>query len=126
MTKPMILIIEDQRDIADMYSIALSMAGFQTKLIHDGEAALAMLADELPALITLDVNLPGVGGHIIYERIRADERFRDVPVILATANTVMANMLASDMRDQDIVLVKPIGMPQLTRLARRLTMSQAS
>lgn len=114
------LIIEDNENIADIYSSALMMAGFAPEIVGDGQKALDHLGKTIPDLIVLDMNLPQVSGHYVYKRIRADSRLDHVPVIISTANAVLASALADELAPQDKMLMKPISPADLRDLAKSL------
>ncbi|MBN2387177.1 MAG: response regulator [Anaerolineales bacterium] len=116
MPKPTALIIEDDPQLSQVFSIAL-LTDFAVEVLTDGDAALARLALAPPAVIVLDLNLPGASGKTILEQIRADERLKAIPVILATADVRQAEYLQEA---ADIVLVKPISPVQLRAIAMRL------
>ena len=112
------MIIEDNEDLGIIFAEALQAAGFETTLIPDGERALAELNTAVPRIIIVDLHLPHVSGEQILERIRADGRFDETRVIIATADPRMADMLKEK---ADLVLLKPISFGQLRDLAARLT-----
>jgi two-component system cell cycle response regulator DivK len=85
MTKPLVLIIEDEKNLADIFSLALQ-SEFQVEVAEDGETALAQLSILTPTLVVLDMHLPHVSGHTILAHIRADERLSHTRVMLATAD----------------------------------------
>lgn len=120
MDAPTVLIIEDHFDIAEMYAIALQMLQFQTEIITDGREALDRLQQQTPTLVVLDMNLPSVSGHYIYKQIRSDSRFDQMPVIISTANAVVADVLGGDLAATDRLLVKPISPRQLQEVAREV------
>ncbi|MBU1879130.1 MAG: response regulator [Chloroflexi bacterium] len=112
------LVIEDQQDLAFMFSQALQAAGFQTELIMDGQVALNRLAQEpAPILVVLDLHLPGISGVTILQHIRATPRLAQTPVIIATADPRMAEPLDTQV---ELTLLKPISFRQLRDLAARL------
>ncbi len=111
------LIIEDDQRLAAIFAQAMKMAEFETELIYDGEAALVRLAETTPAVVVLDLHLPHVSGADILHQIRADTRLAKTKVILATADSVMAETLHSE---ADLILLKPISFTQLRDLAARL------
>ena len=117
MTDPLALIIEDDRDQADIFAYALQTAGFETEIIYDGRTALERLDQVVPSLVVLDLHLPYVSGDEILQYIRADARLAEAKVLLATANPHMAEVLQEQ---SDLVLLKPISFVQLRDLAKRL------
>jgi DNA-binding response OmpR family regulator len=117
MTNPLALIIEDNEKLADIYSLALQAAEFDTEIVHDGKTALARLAEIQPVVVILDLHLPRIAGRDILHQIRADERLAKTRVILATADAATAEELQGE---ADLILLKPIGVRQLRDLAKRL------
>lgn len=117
MTKPLALIIEDELDLAEIYSKALQGGGFDTETIRDGNAALNRLAGNPPDIVILDLHLPHVDGAAILQHIRANENFKKTSVIITTAD----ERLAEEMNHgADLVLLKPVSISQLRELANRL------
>lgn len=111
------LIVEDETDLAIIFSKALQEAGFETQIVRAGDTALMWLSSTTPQIVVLDLHLPRVSGKEVLEQIRADERLTKTKVIIATADPRMAETL----QDQaDLVLLKPIGFSQLRDLASRL------
>jgi two-component system, cell cycle response regulator DivK len=118
MTQTNILIIEDDRKLAEIYSVALQSVGFETKVVNDGRKVFEALADTLPAIIILDLHLPHVSGLDILQQLQADDQLKDTHIIVATADARAGDML----RDTaDLILLKPVSIEQLIGLAKRLT-----
>ena len=117
MTKHFALIIEDDRDIAEIFDLSLAGIGFKTEVVREGQTALDRLAEIVPDLVVLDIHLPGVPGDDILKYIRADERLSKIRVMLVTADAARAEVLRED---SDLVLLKPVSPLQLRTLASRL------
>jgi len=117
MTNPLALIIEDDAKLANIFSLALQSANFETETISDGETALIRLAEIVPTIVVLDLHLPHRSGQEILKYIRADERLAQTRVLLATADALKAESLRTE---ADLVLLKPISIKQLRDLAGRL------
>ena len=117
MTDPLALIIEDDRDLANIFAKALKAAEYEIEIIRDGTAALERLSGAEPAVVVLDLHLPYVSGKTILHHIRADKRLAQTRVMLATADSLLADSLRSE---ADLVLLKPISYGQLRDLAVRL------
>lgn len=115
MKKPLVIIIEDDAQLSDIFSISLQ-ENFETETITDGLQALERLKEVVPTLVLLDLNLPGASGSQILTQIRSDPRFAQTRVILATADDRHAELIA---HKADIVLLKPISPFQLRTLATR-------
>lgn len=116
MTKPLVLIIEDDKKLADIFSLTLQKE-FEIEVVGDGKMALIRLAQLNPALIVLDYHLPHVSGEKILRQIRLDKRLTKTRVLLTTADAQMADILREEV---DLVLLKPISINQLRDLAMRL------
>jgi len=67
-----------------MYAAKLTKEGFNTQVASDGEKALAMMAEIVPAVVLLDVLMPKKDGFAVLEAMRADSMLKDVPVVLLT------------------------------------------
>jgi CheY-like chemotaxis protein len=117
MNKPLALIIEDDDDLSEIFSMSLRGGGFETEIVRDGLVALERLAGVPPAVVVLDLHLPHITGATIMNHIRADGRFAKTAVIVTTADA----RLADDMRSKaDLVLLKPVSVDQLRDLAKRM------
>ncbi len=85
-----ILIVDDNRDDVDITEIAIDEAGFEVKIqaAFSGYDALKYLQDveSMPALILLDLKMPGLSGIETLEKIRGDSRFNKIPVVVVTAS----------------------------------------
>ncbi|UCC54705.1 MAG: response regulator transcription factor [Anaerolineaceae bacterium] len=77
----LVLVVDDDRVLADLVAFTLRREGFQVSLAYDGLSALRKWQDEQPNLIILDLNLPKVDGFTICRRIRAEA---DTPIIMLT------------------------------------------
>jgi chemosensory pili system protein ChpA (sensor histidine kinase/response regulator) len=117
MAQPLALVVDDEPDLIFIFSEALRLAGFEVITARDGREALARLAETVPAVVTLDMNLPFVGGEALLKHIRSSARLASTRVIIITGQTQMAHNLRET---ADLVLVKPIRMDQLSEMAQRL------
>lgn len=117
MSKPLALIIEDDEDLASIFTEATRAAGYNVETLRTGDAALARLDEVTPFLVVLDLHLPGVTGAQILKHIRDDQRLAKSLVIIASAD----DRLADYNRDRaTMVLLKPISFVQLRDLTMRL------
>lgn len=117
MTKPFVLIIEDDPKLNEIISITLQ-DDFEFEACKDGDTALARLKKIVPSMVVLDLNLPGVSGVDILKHIRSDERLTRTRVILATADERQAETLTDE---ADIILLKPVSPAQLREFALRIS-----
>ena len=117
MTHRLALIIEDEIDLAEIFSQALQVAGFTTEVIARGDTAMTRLDEIEPEVIVLDLHLPGADGSVILRHIRDDARLAEAKVIVASADAALAQSLDID---ADLTLLKPVSFSQLRDLAKRL------
>ena len=117
MSKPLVLIVEDDPKLNEIISITLE-EDFELISCTDGNMALEQLKDTIPQIIVLDLNLPGLSGTEILTHVRGDERFTQTRVILVIADERQAETLTND---ADIVLLKPVSPGQLRELALRMS-----
>ncbi len=112
------LIIEDDVDIAELYNHALGLIGFSSETIRDKEHALERLRQDAPSLVLLDLQLGNeVAGPELLALIRSEERYKDVPVIVISGHSRVAEELFNQ---ADFVLLKPVDLRQLVGLVVRL------
>ncbi len=115
MAMPLVMIIEDDPKLSLIYALSLQK-NCESEIITDGDQALLRLNDVQPAIVILDLHLPGASGTQILRKIRADARLSNTHVIVATADPAEADTI----RDQaDLVLIKPISPTQLQALISR-------
>lgn len=109
-------VIEDDQDLANIFTEALKAAGYQVETIRDGAIAQQRLKEATPEIVILDMHLPNVDGAQLLTQIRADERLAKIRVILATADALLGEYYN---KKADLVLVKPISFSQLRDLTAR-------
>ena len=116
MTKPLAVIIEDDPQLSTIFTLSLEN-DFEIQAIINGDEALSRLRSVTPHIILLDLNLPNVSGSEILAYIRAEDRLKNIPVILCTADERQADLVQSK---ADFVLLKPVSPIQLRQMASRL------
>jgi DNA-binding response OmpR family regulator len=87
-----VLVVDDEPSMRMLCRINLELAGFEVSEAADGAEALAQAREQDVALILLDVMLPDIGGHEVAERLAADERTRDVPVVFLSARAAHGDL----------------------------------
>ena len=121
--KPLALIIEDNEDQYLVFTTALKQAGYITESIHDGVTAMSRLGKVAPALVILDLHMPGINGGWLLREIRKDPLTAKTHVIIVTADAEFASRLEAQV---DIVLLKPVSFSALSQVARRFNTSSPS
>jgi two-component system phosphate regulon response regulator PhoB len=82
---PRVLVVEDEAAIQELLRYALTQAGFDVVVVDSAEQALAEVGSELPAVVLLDLMLPGMSGVALAKHLRAEARTRQLPIIMVTA-----------------------------------------
>jgi two-component system response regulator BaeR len=104
--KQLILIVEDDAKIADMLANYLHMHGFATELCGDGHDAVARVRQQAPALVVLDLMLPGLDGLAVCTEVRT---FSTVPIIMVTARVDEIDRLLGLDTGADDYVCKPFS-----------------
>ncbi|PSP47816.1 DNA-binding protein [Halobacteriales archaeon QH_7_69_31] len=109
-----VLIVDDERDLADLYAEWVEMAGYRTRTAYDGGTALSALDEEVDVVL-LDRRLPEIRGGRILERIR--EESVDCAVAMVTAVEPAVDIVEMG---YDEYVVKPLEQPELAELVVEL------
>lgn len=108
-----ILIVEDERDIADLVGFNLQRAGYGVLKAHDGVSGTEMALRERPDLIVLDLMLPGRDGYSVFRELRRDTRTLSIPVIMLTARAQTEDRIQGLEAGADDYLTKPFSPKEL-------------
>ena len=109
----MIWCVEDDDSIRDIEVYTLQSTGFEAKGFADGTAFRKALIKEKPALIILDIMLPGEDGVALLRYIKSQPDTRNIPVIMATAKGMEYDKVQSLDLGADDYIVKPFGMMEM-------------
>ena len=112
-----ILVVEDDARIADLVVKNLTSAGYECHVSPDGGHALADLPRVKPALVVLDLGLPGMDGLEVMRRIRRDD---DVPILVVTARSSESDKLLGLEVGADDYVTKPFSPAELVARVRAL------
>jgi two-component system, OmpR family, catabolic regulation response regulator CreB len=116
--KPRILIVEDEPGIADTLQYALRTEGFEPTWVGTGEAALAQVKAQAPALVILDVGLPDSSGFEVFKRLRLADA--EVPVIFLTARSDEIDRVVGLELGADDYVPKPFSPRELVARVRSI------
>ena len=83
-----ILVVDDEPDILDVATIRLRHLGYEIIPAVDAEEALAILQNDIPDLILLDLLLPKMQGNELCRKLKSDDKFKKIPIILFTASAI--------------------------------------
>jgi two-component system alkaline phosphatase synthesis response regulator PhoP len=115
-----VLIVEDDRDIADLVARYLGKAGFTTEVLSSGRDALTAIAAHPPDLIVLDLMLPQVDGLEICRAVRTQAKTAAVPIIMLTARGEESDRIVGLELGADDYIAKPFSPNELVARTRAL------
>jgi DNA-binding response OmpR family regulator len=118
--KTTILVVDDDPQILTMLSIRLSKRGFQVVEACDGLQALEQARIHLPALVLLDVMMPGMNGWEVARELRNDEKLKNVGIVIVSAIGGRVNELTSPLYGADAYCNKPFEFSDLESKIRRV------
>lgn len=108
-----ILVVEDEKDIIEVLRYYLEKDNYRVHVAQDGFLALELAAKIVPNLILLDLMLPKLDGIETCRRLKADERLRDIPVIMVTAKAEEADKIRGLEIGADDYVTKPFSAKEL-------------
>jgi DNA-binding response OmpR family regulator len=108
-----ILIVEDEKDIIEVLRYYLEKENYRVHVAQDGFQALELASKIIPNLILLDLMLPRLDGIETCRRLKADERLRDIPVIMVTAKAEEADKIKGLEIGADDYVTKPFSAKEL-------------
>jgi two-component system cell cycle response regulator DivK len=120
-----ILLVEDNELNRDMLSRRLVKRGYEVTIALDGEQGLAMARSELPALILMDMSLPGIDGWEATRQLKAAPETRRIPVIALTAHAMAGDREKAIAAGCDDFDTKPVELPRLLEKIEALLRSPA-
>lgn len=121
-----IVLAEDDPDISALVTRKLVHAGFRVESVTDGRAAWRLIQQERPALVLLDIMMPGLTGVDVCRRMRSVQATADIPVILLTARASQNDVQAGLEAGADDYFVKPFSPRELLRRVDQFASAVAS
>ncbi|HOW58113.1 MAG TPA: response regulator [Candidatus Omnitrophota bacterium] len=112
-----VLIVEDDKDFQDIYSLYLQGESFEVQKAYNGSEGLAILDKEIPDLIILDLIMPVMDGEEFYVHLREREPCRSIPVIIASVNEKMPQRI-EELGGVAGILRKPFEIDKLLQAVR--------
>jgi|KBSSwiStaDraftv2_1062776.scaffolds.fasta_scaffold204648_3 DNA-binding response OmpR family regulator len=108
-----ILVVEDEKDIIEVLRYYLEKENYRLHVAEDGFTALDIAEKVVPNLIILDLMLPKLDGHEVCRRLKADERLREIPIIMLTAKAEEADKIKGLELGADDYVTKPFSAKEL-------------
>ncbi len=115
-----VYIIEDDVDIREMESYALRNSGFEVREFDDSRDFYAACTQLLPDVVLLDTMLPHESGLSILQKLRENERTKDIPIMMVTAKTTELDKVRGLDMGADDYLTKPFGIMELVSRTKAL------
>jgi len=115
-----ILVVDDDEFNLKLLKVPLVAEGYAVRTAASGEEALASVAEQLPDLILLDVMMPGIDGFEVLRRLKADARFRSIPIIMVTALEDRESRLKALEAGAEDVFTKPVSRAELQMRVKSL------
>ena len=119
-----IVIADDEEHLGYMVKFKLEKSGYQVVWKMDGREALEAVRQERPALVILDVMMPGLTGFEVLEAIKAEDNLKDTPVVMLTARGQEADTLKGISLGAADYIVKPFSPAELLARVQRLLPSE--
>ena len=117
---PKILIVDDEKDIAELISYNLEKEGFFVLKAYDGEAALRKVKAQKPDLIILDLMLPEISGLDVCKAVRNSSETANIPIIMLTAKAEEIDKIIGLDMGADDYITKPFGIKELIARVRAM------
>jgi two-component system cell cycle response regulator DivK len=126
MANELILIVEDDDNSRKLLRDALQVIGYETAEAENGEIGLRLAAERRPALILMDIQMPGISGFEALRSLRSDPDTRAIPVIAVTASVMGAQQNDVLRAGFDGLESKPVSIVGLLRKMRALLDRQSA
>lgn len=108
-----VLVVEDEPAIQELIALNLERAGYMPVRAEDAEQGLALIKNALPDLVLLDWMLPGLSGIEFANRLRGEERTKNIPIIMLTARSEEADKIKGLETGADDYITKPFSPREL-------------
>jgi two-component system phosphate regulon response regulator PhoB len=120
MAKTRVLIVEDDRSLADVLSYNLEQAGFETSVARDGQDGLRQAQIKTPDVVLLDLMLPLLDGIEVCRRLRSDPATLDILVLMLTAKSEETDQIVGFSMGADDYVTKPFSVKVLLERVKAL------
>jgi len=113
MTREHIVIVEDEEDILELLRYHLAREGYSVSTAANGEQALKIISQKMPALVLLDLMLPGLNGLELCRSLKKDPRTAVIPIMMVTAKNEESDVVIGLELGADDYIMKPFSMKVL-------------
>lgn len=113
-----ILVVDDERAIVKLIEVNLRLENYEVLTAADGHEALEQLEEVLPDMIILDIMMPRLDGWEVLRRVRNNDAYRDIPVVVLTARTHDADIIQGWQLGADEYITKPFSPVALVKMVQ--------
>ena len=124
--KKTVLIVEDEPDTAEMFAEMMRLSGFRVLKAYGGENALAILDQETPDAIVLDMMMPEMSGLDVLDRLRQRPELSKLPVVIVSAKSLPVDVKTGLQAGATFYLTKPVSFIDLRKAVERALSIAAS
>ena len=114
------LVVDDDQIARDLASLLLSEEGFEVETVADGNLALDAVRIHRPAVVILDILMPGVDGLTVCRQIKRDPDLTEVKVVMVSAKNRAEDHARAAEYGADLIIPKPYKVEMFSRLVRSL------
>ena len=125
MLKPIILIVDDERPYVDLLGELLEKYGLEAHTAYDAGDALFRLRATKPDLILMDLKMPQMDGLSLIDRLRADRKWRKIPIVVVSARTAKEDQEAALEAGANRFLTKPFSSAELMEVLTEFVVTTA-
>ncbi|MGH2507409.1 MAG: response regulator [Ktedonobacteraceae bacterium] len=119
MVEPTVLVVDDSPTVRKIVQMTLQREHIRVITASDGLSALTSVADEIPALILLDIQLPRMDGYHICQIIRKNLQFRQIPIIMLSGKDGLFDKMRGRLSGSTEYLTKPFDSVELVQTVKK-------
>ncbi len=113
--KRTILIVDDEEDVLDLLQLVFETSGFAVRRAATGKSAVSIAYEEPPDVVLLDVMMPEMDGWQVLRTLKADERTRQVPVVMLSARAERRDKMIGLQEGAEGYIAKPFSPSEVVR-----------
>ena len=123
--RPLVLLVEDQSDLRQLYAQELAFSGFDVIEAENGEDAIARTSSAVPDVVLMDLSLPVIDGWEATRRLKNDSRTAHIPIVALTAHDGSGELQRATRAGCDWFVPKPCPPDALITEVRRVLAARA-
>lgn len=117
--QPTVLVVDDSPTVRKIVQMTLQRENIRVITASDGLSALTSVADEMPAVILLDIQLPRMDGYHICQIIRKSLQFRQIPIIMLSGKDGLFDKMRGRLAGSTEYLTKPFDSAELVQTVKK-------